>query len=80
LREDFTRFWDDLAPEVTGKLRQHEDAILAAADERDGTSTYLPYYLRLAGEMIYEQGDHFAPEMLGRSPSVSVRGNHLFQE
>jgi tetratricopeptide (TPR) repeat protein len=68
LRTDYAEFWKARAPEVVEKLHKHENVILEASDERESSSTYLPYYLRLAGEMIYEQGDHFVPEMLGHSP------------
>ena len=68
LRKDYAEFWKTRSEEVVPRLLAHEQAILDAADEREGGSTYLPYYLRLAGEMIYEQGDRFVTEMLGRSP------------
>ena len=68
LRNEYRRFWQARAPEVAEQLQNHEGAILEASDEREGASTYLPYYLRLAGEMNYEQGEHFVPEMLGHSP------------
>ncbi|HEY6341789.1 MAG TPA: tetratricopeptide repeat protein [Bryobacteraceae bacterium] len=68
LREDYAEFWKTRAKEVVPQLLTHEEVILNSADEREGGNTYLPYYLRLAGEMIYEQDDRFVPEMLGRSP------------
>jgi tetratricopeptide (TPR) repeat protein len=73
LRTDYAEFWTTRAPEVVEGLRRYEEAILVASDEeasdeRESGSTYLPYYLRLAGEMIYEQAEHFVPEMLGHSP------------
>src|SRR5262249_197230 len=68
LRNEYVDFWKKRAPEVVESLRRHEEAILAASDERESDPpTYLPYYLRLAGEMIYEQGTTFVPEMLGHS-------------
>ncbi len=68
LRNEFTKFWEQRAAEVVEKLRTHEAAILEASSEQEAVESYLPYYLRLAGEMIYEMDNHFVPEMLGRSP------------
>jgi hypothetical protein len=68
LRNEFTNFWNQRAPAVVDQLRTHETAILEASSEQESTPSYLPYYLRLAGETIYEQEGHFVPEMLGRSP------------
>ena len=71
LRNEYKTFWDKQALEVVPRLQRYEAAILAASREQPdptATPTYLPYYLRLAGEMLYEQGDRFVPEMLGHSP------------
>ena len=73
LRDDYRNFWvERKSQEVGEELAKYETAILAASGEQtdhdDGERTYLPYFLRLAGEMIYEQGERFVPEMLGRSP------------
>lgn len=69
LRKDYAEFWEIRSKAVVPQLLVHEEAILSAADEQEGSNTYLPYYLRLAGEMIYEQGEAFVPEMLGHSPN-----------
>lgn len=68
LRNEFTKFWEQRSPSVIEQLRTHETAILEASSEQESVPSYLPYYLRLAGETIYEQEGHFTPEMLGRSP------------
>ena len=72
LRNDYAEFWNRRAESaVAARLHEYESEILAASHERaesPAPSSYLPYYLRLAGEMLYEQGEAFRPEMLGHAP------------
>ena len=77
---DFWQSWARDAPDeerasrrrTTGeKLRAHAEAILLASCEDPAVTPedlrYLPYNLRLAGELIYEEGEDFEPGMLGDS-------------
>jgi tetratricopeptide (TPR) repeat protein len=77
LHNEYSEFWKRRGVgEIPNMLRKYEPQILEAAEERHGrpgAPTFLPYSLRLAGEMIYVQGDRFAPEMLGQSPEELQR-------
>jgi tetratricopeptide (TPR) repeat protein len=72
LHNEYSEFWRARgAGEVPTQLVRYESEILHASQEKlnpGEPSTFLPYYLRLAGEIIYVQGDRFDPGMLGHSP------------
>ena len=59
-------------PTTAGNFRKHTGAILAATREQrshDKQSSFHPYYLDLAYGIVYEQGVHFQPADLGRTPA-----------
>src|SRR5208283_3080540 len=57
LRNDYSQFWKDRKAErIAEQLREFEVEILNASEEKPsppGARTFLPYYLRLAGEIMY---------------------------
>ena len=64
---------ETLKDSITARnLRQHADAILAAAcEQRSGEepSSFHPYYLDLAYGILYDQGVQFQPADLGQTPA-----------
>ena len=57
---------------TASNFRKHSGAILAATREQhshDKLSSFHPYYLDLAYGIVYEQGVHFQPADLGRTPA-----------
>ena len=59
-------------PITANNLRNYADAILAATCEQrsqEEPSSFHPYYLDLAYGIVYDQGLHFQPADLGKTPA-----------
>jgi tetratricopeptide (TPR) repeat protein len=79
-KEDARKFIESAAtyhrnhedPVTANNLRNHVDAILAATCEQRGReepSSFHPYYMDLAYGTVHDQGIHFQPADLGKTPT-----------